>query len=325
MARIAAVDIGTVSVRLAIADVMGGEVTEIFREANICDLGEGVAQTGRISHAAIARVASCVDAYLTTARTMEATHVCCTLTSAAREANNAVQLLSELSIRNLIPQVIPGDVEARLAFAGVVASFPGEHLLVVDSGGGSTEFAVGPDAGGILPEWVRSVPIGCRRLTERFLVEDPPTPASIELAYESCKLEFSAPAMHVGFGERPERLVMCGGTATSIAAMLQELEPYDPAKIHHCEVRLEDVSGLLDQLVRMGLSRRKRMKGLQEQRAHVIVGGVIAIKCALEVLGYESFTVSESDLLFGMLEAAAARLEENESPLGWAPELAELA
>lgn len=176
MVRVASIDIGTVSVRLAVADVEDGKVLRCAKQSRICDLGEGLASSGKLSQAACERVLSAVDDYLAAAKSANAAYACCTLTSAARDASNSDDLLSELEARKLHPEVIPGRVEGSLTFLGVVRDFPGERIVVADNGGGSTELAVGSlavSAEGVPEdlnlEFVRSVDVGCRRVTEQCL------------------------------------------------------------------------------------------------------------------------------------------------------------
>ena len=169
MTRVACIDIGTVTARLAVADVEGGHVVRLAKRSQICNLGQDVDKTHRLRQDAMERVFGCVAAYVEEARRAGATSACCTLTSAARDAQNARELGAALASLGLEPMVIPGAVEGSLTFLGVAQDFVGHRILVADNGGGSTELAMGClGTDGILElDFVRSVDVGCRRLTER--------------------------------------------------------------------------------------------------------------------------------------------------------------
>ena len=239
MERVACIDIGTVTVRLAVADVEDARVLRLIKRSTICDLGEGLSASGRISDDARGRVMGCVDAYIQIALDACATYICCTLTSAARDASNASDLLAELARRDLDPQVISGEVEGSLTFLGVAQDFARSRILIADNGGGSTELALGSMVGGgVLDlECVCSTDVGCRRITERFLSEsDPPSGHDIEAARSFARESFSAAIAKEGILDRgPALLVVTGGTATSLVALEKRLEPYD-AKIGRAHV-----------------------------------------------------------------------------------------
>ena len=165
--KVAAIDLGTVSSRLVLAQVEGGAIVESSKHTEITDLGEGVDATGRFCEAAVERVLAACRTFVDEARAFGAVCVCTTCTSAARDASNAALLLDGLRELGLKPQVIPGEVEARLTFFGVAHDFAGERIIVADSGGGSTELATGvyaPERGVFALEGTRSLDIGCRRV-----------------------------------------------------------------------------------------------------------------------------------------------------------------
>ena len=143
MTRVACIDIGTVTARLAVADVEGGHVVRLAKRSQICNLGQDVDKTHRLRQDAMERVFGCVAAYVEEARRAGATSACCTLTSAARDAQNARELGAALASLGLEPMVIPGAVEGSLTFLGVAQDFMGHRILVADNGGGSTELAMG--------------------------------------------------------------------------------------------------------------------------------------------------------------------------------------
>ena len=329
MTRVACIDIGTVTCRLAVADVDGGRVQRMAKQTTICDLGEGLAATGRISDAARDRVLACVEAYLVGARSAGAPVASCTLTSAARDAANSGELMRGLEQRGLQPQVIPGDIEGRLTFLGVAQDFPGVPILIADNGGGSTELALGAMDNGVVDlAFVRSADVGCRRITELFLAASPdgvPTSDQLRAAHEWAHDQL-APAVEAAraTGMVPKCLLACGGTVTTLVAMNAKLVPYDSAFVHLHELTLEQVSRLESQMASLTVEQRAELPGLQRKRAGVILGGTIIIDELLRILGFDALTVSESDLLFGLSISAAAAKEGVESPIAWQPTLAAL-
>ena len=327
MPRVAVIDLGTVTCRLAIADVEAGRVVRMAKQSNIVNLGEGVDESGMLSGAAMDRVVECVRSYAIAARQASAEALVCTLTSAARDARNSDVLLSEFKRLGLVPEVIPGSVEGTLTFLGVAQDFPCERILVADNGGGSTELAVGSlDETGLNIEWVHSYDIGCRRVTERFLSSDgPATSASLADAHSFAHQIFSDAVCegHIVLnGLRPSRLVVCGGTSTSLVAMSLGLVPYDPSRVHLASISRNEVARLEKVLAACTLAERAAVPGLQPQRASVILGGVTAVLELMDTCGFDEITVSESDLLFGLALTAAATLEGAEPPVEWVPRLA---
>lgn len=335
MARLACIDIGTVTARLAVADVVGGQVVRLAKHSEICNLGEGVDATGRLAQSAMERVFACVRGYVESARDAGATAVCCTLTSAARDAENSRELGAALDSLGLDPLVIPGEVEGALTFLGVARDFRGRTILVADNGGGSTELALGTlRADNVLElRFVRSVDVGCRRLTEKFLSAAPlPAPADLAAAHEFAAAGF-APVVREGgllaaaaaeegaSAGAPEVLVVTGGTVTSLVAIERALEPYDPSQVHLASLSRAQVEGLERRLAGLTVDQRAELPGLQAQRAPVILGGTVAVAELLAQTGFSALTVSESDLLFGLATVADAALAGRESPVGWAPSM----
>ena len=327
MRRVAVIDIGTVTARLAVADVEGTRVVRLAKSSNICNLGEGVAETGRLARTAMERVLSCVGAYVESAREAGAEAAACTLTSAARDASNSPDLGQALSSLGLEPLVIPGEVEGALTFLGVAQDFPDQRILVADNGGGSTELACGTLGENVLDlRFVRSVNVGCRRLTELFLSRtDPPSAADVAEAHAFARGLFS-PAIEEG-GLRsggtsaPSTLVVTGGTATSLVAVRDELEPYDARRVHLARLSKGDVTGLEARLASLTTDGRAKLPGLQEKRAPVILGGAVALSELMAQTDFSEMTVSESDLLFGLSIVSALTLEGRPSPVVWKPEL----
>ena len=331
MPRVACIDIGTVTARLAVADVEGGRVLRLAKHSEICNLGEGVDATGRLSQAAMERVFACVRGYVESAREAGAEAACCTLTSAARDAENAPELGAALDSLGLDPLVIPGEIEGALTFLGVARDFAGRRILVADNGGGSTELALGslrPD--GVLDlSFVRSIDVGCRRVTEKFLSAAPlPSKDDLEAAHAFAAEAF-APAVAEGglfaAGDArategaPEHLVVCGGTVTSLVAMSLGLDPYDPTRVHLARLSREEVEGLEARLAGLTVEQRAELPGLQSKRAPVILGGAVAVSELMRQTGFGELVVSESDLLFGLATVASAALTGEGSPVVWKP------
>ncbi len=324
MTRVAVVDVGTVTARLAIADVASSRVQRMVRESTIVNLGEGVDKTGMLADGACKRLLACVDGYLAQIRQSGATAVCCTLTSAARDARNSQDLLNAFAARGLVAQVIPGQVEGSLTFLGVAQDFGGDRLLVADNGGGSTEFALGSlDEGTLSLDFVRSVDVGCRRVTEKFLSDaNPPRAEDVAAAHAFARGEFVAVAER--YAEQlhdVSRLVMTGGTSTTIVALQKRLVPYDSSQVHLATLSREAVREQEERLAAITVEERAELPGIQAKRAPVILGGVIAVGEAMDAFGMDELTVSESDLLFGLSLTVAATADGDPSPVGWRPQL----
>lgn len=328
MERVACIDIGTVTVRLAVADVEDARVLRLIKRSTICDLGEGLSASGRISDDARGRVMGCVDAYIQIALDACATYICCTLTSAARDASNASDLLAELACRDLDPQVISGEVEGSLTFLGVAQDFARSRILVADNGGGSTELALGSMVGGgVLDlECVCSTDVGCRRITECFLSEsDPPSGHDIEAARSFARESFSAAiAKERILDGGPALLVVTGGTATSLVALEKRLEPYDATQVHCAVLLRERVDALAAKLAALTVEERAALPGIQAKRAPVILAGALAISELMPQARVDFLTVSESDLLFGLAICAGQAAAKAEAPLDWEPTLSVL-
>ena len=295
--KVAAIDLGTVSSRLVLAQVEGGAIVESSKHTEITDLGEGVDATGRFCEAAVERVLAACRMFVDEARTFGAACICTTCTSAARDASNAALLLDGLHELGLEPQVIPGEVEARLTFFGVAHDFAGERIIVADSGGGSTELATGvyaPERGVFALEGTRSLDIGCRRVTERFFSTMPPARGELAAAAAWAGEQFAAyfEGLPVDF-ERAERLVAVGGTVTTLVALVHELEPYDSNFVHLRELSLEQISAAIDRMSTLGVEGIAALPGVQPKRAGVILAGAVVIRELMRAGGYDALTVND--------------------------------
>ena len=337
---LAAIDIGTVTARLALAQVEDGRVIRMAKYTEIVNLGEGVDTTKRLLPEAIRRCVGCVSSYVDHARKEGAEAVVCTLTSAARDAENAPDLGMGLASLGLEPMIIPGEIEGALTFLGVSHDFENHRILVADSGGGSTELVVGTLAGQPAAQgagqqlggqqlegqqldinFVESVDLGCRRLTERFnLSSDHPSAEDIDGAH---KMAAQMMSEAIGRAQQqcaaPELLVGVGGTATSLIAIRDHLDPYDPSKVHLNHISLDEVFQIEGLLASKTLKEREDITGLQAKRAPVMLAGTILLAELMKNSGFKHLVVSESDLLFGLVITAAAVHQGKQSPVIWQP------
>ena len=332
---LAAIDIGTVTARLALAQVEDSRVIRMAKYTEIVNLGEGVDTTKRLLPEAIRRCVGCVSSYVDHARKEGAEAVVCTLTSAARDAENAPDLGMGLASLGLEPMIIPGEIEGALTFLGVSHDFENHRILVADSGGGSTELVVGTLAGQTAAQgagqqlggqqldinFVESVDLGCRRLTERFnLSSDHPSAEDIEGAHKMAAQMMSEAIVRAQQQcAAPELLVGVGGTATSLIAIRDRLNPYDPAKVHLNHISIDEVLQIEGLLASKTLKEREDITGLQVKRAPVMLAGTILLAELMKNSGFKHLVVSESDLLFGLVITAAAVHQGKQSPVIWQP------
>lgn len=326
--KVAAIDLGTVSSRLVLAQVEDGAIVESSKHTEITDLGEGVDATGHFCEAAVWRVLAACRMFVDEARAFGAACICTTCTSAARDASNAALLLDGLRELGLEPQVIPGEVEARLTFFGVAHDFTGERIIVTDSGGGSTELATGvyaPERGVFALEGTRSLDIGCRRVTERFFSALPPTGSELAAAGAWANEQFAGyfKSLPVDF-ERAERLVAVGGTVTTLVALVHELEPYDSSFVHLRELSLDQVSAAIGRMFSLDVAGIAALPGVQPKRAGVILAGAVVIRELMRAGGYDALTVSENSLLAGMAATINEVLDGATPTIAWTPNLSVL-
>ena len=326
--KVAAIDLGTVSSRLVMAEVEGGVIVSSSKHTEITDLGEGVDATGRFCETAVERVLAACRMFVTEAAEFGAECVCTTCTSAARDASNAALLLDGLRGLGLEPMVIPGEVEARLTFFGVAHDFAGERIIVSDSGGGSTELVTGvyaPVDGTFALEGTRSLDIGCRRVTERFFSKMPPAAGEVEAAGAWAAGQFAEYFKGLGEGfERAERLVAVGGTVTTLVAMVNELEPYDSSFVHLRDLTLDEVEGAIARFAELDVEGIAALPGVQPNRAGVILAGAVVIRELMRAGGYSKLTVSENSLLAGMAATINEVLDNTPTTINWVPSLSTL-
>ncbi len=318
--KIAAIDLGTVSSRLLCAEMSNGQITASTKRTVITDLGERVDATGVFAPAAIDRVTQACTEFVRKAREFGAQHVCCTLTSAARDVSNGNDLLDRLRDLGLVPQVIPGEVEARLTFYGVAHDFANERIAVADSGGGSTELVVGRASdGGLELDCAESLNIGCRRVTERFFSSVPPSADELDKAAAWARAQFEP--YWAGLANRPERLVAVGGTVTTLVAMVHELAVYDSHFVHLRDLTIEQVEDGIDRMRSLTVEQIAQLPGIQAKRAPVILAGAIVVRELMRAGGYGRLTVSENNLLAGAAATIYEAVVSGRTVIGWIPEL----
>lgn len=302
--RFAAIDIGTVTSRMLVADVVGGRVVPVAKEYEITNLGEGVDATGVLKPEAMERVANAIDRYLGIRDALDTPDspvlsTACMATSAARDAENAAEFASMLAARGLKLAVIPGEKEAALSFRGASSDFAGETILVVDVGGGSTELVVGE--AGAFPQKAHSFNIGCRRMTERFLQGDPPASSELSSARAWCAEQFAGFFATLPAGCAVDRMVAVAGTATTAVSIREAMETYDSARVHGATVTREQLEGITQRLASLPLAEREQVVGLDPRRAPVITAGMVILEEVMRAAGVDAFTASESDILQGMV------------------------
>jgi exopolyphosphatase/guanosine-5'-triphosphate,3'-diphosphate pyrophosphatase len=302
--RRAAIDMGTVTTRLLIADVDGSGVRELLRRTVVTHMGEGLHSTGRLSPDALDRVADAIAAFARDIEESRVDEVAAVATSAARDASNARELTDRIAALGVPTRIISGDIEARLSFAGATSGTDGDDVLVADLGGGSTELVFGSaratDGGReTVVTSARSFDVGSRRVLDAFLPSDPPRATEI------------AEASHWAFREmRPffeallapaRTLITLAGTGTTLAAVKQGLDIYDPSKVHGSVLTASDIAALKETLAAMPLAARREVVGMDPERADVIVAGVIVLEAILALAGLDSTVVSEHDILYGLV------------------------
>ena len=298
---VAAIDCGTNSIRMLIASAVGQDLTDVTRRLTIVRLGEGLEQTGRISDAALSRVFAACDDYSAALRSADVGVVRFVATSASRDAANAAEFIDGVTSRiGVTPEVITGDEEARLSFVGAiaspaVASSAAEPRLVVDIGGGSTEFVLGTDA----PQAARSVDVGCVRLAERHLHSDPPTAAELAAVIADADAGIARAAQVVPIGQA-RSLVGLAGTVTTVAAVWLGLDRYDPGLIHGTVMPAAEVHRIAADLSRQTLAERLAMPLMLPGRADVIVAGALIWSRIVAAAGVAEVVVSEHDILDGV-------------------------
>jgi exopolyphosphatase/guanosine-5'-triphosphate,3'-diphosphate pyrophosphatase len=302
--RVAALDLGTNTTRLLVADVADGGVKEVERRLAITRLGEGVDKRRRLLPVPIARVRNTLVDYRRAAEQLGAERSLLVATSAVRDAENGEAFLGEIEWSyGFVTRLLTGDEEASLVRRGVGTGRKlGPRDLIVDVGGGSTEL--------ISDGWHGSLDLGSVRMTERFLHSDPPTPEELDAC--ATAVQIALPELDV------ETAVGVAGTVTTLAALDLGLEEYDPERVHGHRVPARSVDRQLDRLAALPLAERRLVAGLEPERAPVIVAGAVIVREVLRRYGLDAIEASERDILDGAaLEAAELpEPEEGAAPPG---------
>ncbi|KXK61628.1 exopolyphosphatase [Micromonospora rosaria] len=303
----AAIDCGTNSIRLLVADLPDpaagpqAPLADLSRRMEVVRLGQGVDRTGRLAPEAIERTRVALADYATEIEKLGAERVRMCATSASRDASNADDFRAMVQqTLGVAPEVVSGDEEARLSFTGAVRGLPAdaeEPYLVVDIGGGSTEFVVGTRARGVAA--AVSVDIGCVRMTERHLAGDPPTPEQVAAARADIAAAVDR-ALATVPGREAATLVGLAGSVTTVVAIAQGLTGYDPARIHHARVPYERVAEVTTDLLGKTAAQRLEIPVMHPGRADVIGAGALVLQVIMDRAGMPSVVASEHDILDGI-------------------------
>ncbi|MFV8245248.1 exopolyphosphatase [Mycolicibacterium peregrinum] len=307
MSRVGAIDCGTNSIRLLVADLVDGKLRDVHREMRVVRLGQGVDATGQFAPEALARTESALADYVALMAEHSVTAVRMVATSAARDAGNRDEFFAMTA--RLLGKVVPGSVaevitgteEAELSFRGAVGELDpaAGPFVVVDLGGGSTELVLGETA----VQASFSADIGCVRLTERCLHSDPPTADQVEQARLVAR-DGLAEALAVVPVDGARTWVGVAGTMTTLSALAQRMTVYDPEAIHLSRIGFDDLLGVCEQLIGMTKAERLALGPMHAGRADVIGGGAIIVEELAAVLrdraGIGELVVSEHDILDGI-------------------------
>ncbi|MFD3378606.1 MULTISPECIES: exopolyphosphatase [unclassified Streptomyces] len=317
MTRVAAIDCGTNSIRLLVADVdlATGKFVDLDRRMTIVRLGQGVDRTGRLAPDALERTFAACREYAAAIKAHGAERVRFVATSASRDAENRADFVrGVLDILGVEPEVISGDQEAEFSFTGATKELAGRDdlakpYLVVDIGGGSTEFVVGEDR----VRAARSVDIGCVRMTERHLVHDgvvsdPPSPEQVEAIRADIEAALDLAEESVPLREA-RTLVGLAGSVTTVSAIAQDLPEYDSEAIHHSRVSYERVREITGRLLSATHAERAAIPSMHPGRVDVIGAGALVLLSVMERIGAAEVVVSEHDILDGIAYKVAEEVE----------------
>jgi exopolyphosphatase / guanosine-5'-triphosphate,3'-diphosphate pyrophosphatase len=312
--RVAAVDLGTNSTRLLVADVNSGQIHDVVRQTRVTRLGEGVDARRRLLPLPIARVRNVLTDFRKTIEQLGTERVLAIATSAIRDADNGEAFLGEIEWSyGFATRLLTGHDEALLTYRGVTSDRPvGEGTVIVDLGGGSTEL-VAANANSL--RWHDSLDIGSVRLTERFLHSDPPTDEELEACAHAVRA-LLAERVPDDVRASASSAIGVAGTITSLAALDLALDEYDRERVHGHVLTLGALERQLEWLASIPVEERQRIQPLDPERAPVIVAGVVIVREIVDFLGLEGLEVSERDILDG---AALAALDLPETEEGAAP------
>lgn len=297
--RIGAIDIGTNSMRLLICDYIDNKLENRVKFVNTTRIGKGVDKNGYISEEAINRNIIALKEFANICKENKCEKIYAIGTSALRDSKNKEEFINLAKLKSSIDlEIITGEEESNLGFKGVLEGLNSEDdILVLDIGGGSTEFIIGSVEG---IKFAKSENVGALRMTEKFLTKDPICENEFDNMSLFIKNEIDETLKYIK-GKGIKKLVGIGGTITSLSAMNQELEVYSMEKIHNSLISKDDIKLILQNLKKMTLSDKKNLKGLQAKRADIITAGVKILDIIMENLEIENIIVSEYDNLEGLI------------------------
>jgi len=300
--RVAAIDCGTNSIRLLIADIENGKLTDVVRTMVIVRLGEGVDKTGEFSQAALTRTFAAIETFALLISQHQPKRVRFVATSASRDVSNRSEFMDGvLSRLGIEPDIISGDEEAELSFLGATADLvneqepPAAPYLVVDIGGGSTEFVLGTTG----PTAAISTNVGCVRMTERHLISDPATPQEIAAAIADIDAAIDLAYLSVPISQA-HSLIGLAGSVTTVAAIALGLSEYDSTAIHGSRISAPDVHRITEELLAMTRAQRAQLGPMHEGRIDVIGSGALVLDRIMIRTGLGEVVVSERDILDGI-------------------------
>lgn len=311
MRRVAAIDCGTNSLRLLVADVADGAVRDVVRTMRIVRLGEGVDRTRRFDPRALQRTFAVCREYGALLAELDVERLRFVATSATRDATNRDEFFSGVrDILGVEPEVISGEDEAAFSFLGATyelrgrAEFPTPYL-VVDIGGGSTEFVLGVDR----PQAMTSVDIGCVRLTERHIRSDPPSASEIEALRADIRRALDTVSARLPLTDAAT-VVGLAGSVTTVAALDLGLAEYDPRRIHHTRIPATRVHAIAEKLLAMSHEERAAQPVIHPGRVDVIAAGALVLDEVLQRARADAVVVSEHDILDGIVRAMVDEIDE---------------
>ena len=297
--KIGTIDIGTNSMRLLIADYNNGKIENRKKYVNTTRIGQGVDKEGYIREEVLQRNINALEEFANICKVEECQAIYCMGTSALRDSKNGNVFVNRAKQKtNINVEIISGNEESNLGFMGVLEGLDtDEQILVIDIGGGSTEFILG-DREGI--KFAKSENVGALRMTEKFLAKDPIDTNEFSNMSKFIYSEIKDTIDYIK-SKQIKKIVGIGGTITSLSAMNQELEVYSMEKIHNSEVSIKNIKDILQNLKQMTLNDKKTLKGLQPKRADIITAGVEILNIIMENLEIEKIIVSEYDNLEGLM------------------------
>ncbi len=299
--KIGTIDIGTNSMRLLIAEYVNNKIENRNKYINTTRIGQGVDKDGYITKEAMDRNLNALKEFSDICKEQNCEAVYCMGTSALRDSKNGQEFVKKAKeMANIDVKIICGDEESNLGFLGVLEGTEGDkkdNILVIDIGGGSTEFVLGNEEG---INFCKSENVGALRMTEKFITTDPISEEDFNQMNYFIENTISS-TLEILKNKKISKLVGIGGAITSVSAMNQQLEVYSMEKVHNSEVTKKDIEKILQNLKKMTLNDKKTIKGLQPKRADIITAGVTILNIIMEKLEFEKIMISEYDNLEGLI------------------------